>query len=86
MQLAEVHLSVRGTTIQLPEVHLSVRGATIQLSDRGLEDWVRVRELVRNLFGGLQKKEYYVFKPTTCSKVRLSFLRAVGGLEGAHNS
>ncbi len=47
MQLAEVHLSVRGTTIQLPEVHLSVRGATIQLSDRGLEDWVWVRELVR---------------------------------------
>ncbi len=31
--------------MQLPEVHLSVRGATIQLSDRGLEDWVRVREL-----------------------------------------
>ncbi len=47
MQLAEVHLSVRGTTIQLPEVHLSIRGVTIQLSDKRLEDWVRVRELVR---------------------------------------
>ncbi len=55
MQLPEVHLSVKGTTIQLPEVHLSDRGTTMQIPEVLL---VRVRELVRNVFGGY-KKEYY---------------------------
>ncbi len=37
--------------MELPEVHQSVRGTTIQLPDRGLENWVRVRELVRIKLG-----------------------------------